>query len=65
LQQEILRNKTEENQREQQQSIHGKGIKLVLKSNTEESLTPTLCREFNSDDENSNSNSYSTLQRNH
>ncbi|CAF3695001.1 unnamed protein product, partial [Rotaria sordida] len=52
--QESLRNKIEENQHsidnDEQQSIHGKGIKLVLKTNTEESLTPT-CREFNSDDD--------------
>ena len=46
----------EDNQRridndEKQQRIHGKSIKLVLKTNTEESLTPTSCREFNSDDD--------------
>ncbi|CAF4245474.1 unnamed protein product, partial [Rotaria sp. Silwood2] len=52
--QDILRKKTEENQRpinnDEQQSVHGKGVKLVLKVNTEESLTPT-CQEFNSDDD--------------
>ncbi|CAF3358969.1 unnamed protein product [Rotaria sp. Silwood1] len=52
--QDIFRNKTEENQRpvnnDEQQLVHGKGIKLVLKTNIEESLTPT-CREFNSDDD--------------
>ena len=48
---------------DEQQRIHGKGpIKLVLKANTEESLTPTLCREFNSDDD-EDSNSVSQSKR--
>ncbi|CAF3763277.1 unnamed protein product [Rotaria socialis] len=50
----ILRSKNQENQRnldnDIQQNVHGKGVKLVLKTNTEESLTPT-CQEFNSDDD--------------
>ncbi|CAF1047243.1 unnamed protein product [Adineta steineri] len=52
--QELLRKKIEENQRlidNNEQHIHGKGIKLVLKTNTEESLTPTSCREFYSDED--------------
>ena len=50
----MLDNRIEGNQRtlenDEQQHIHGKGIKLVLKTNIEESLTPT-CREFISDDD--------------
>lgn len=54
FQQENLRNKTDDNQRtndSDEQRIHGKGFKLVLKTNPEESLTPTLCQEFRSDDD--------------
>lgn len=54
FQQEILRNKTEEAQtpgsNDEEQNVHGKGVKLVLKMNTEESLTPT-CRDFTSEDD--------------
>ncbi|UJR25160.1 hypothetical protein I4U23_006518 [Adineta vaga] len=56
--QNILQSKTEDNQNDSDNNelnIHGKSVKLVLKTATDESLTPTSCREFQSD-EDSNSN---------
>ncbi|CAF1166959.1 unnamed protein product [Adineta ricciae] len=56
--QEISRSKAEEDQQSlcnNEQVVHGQGVKLVLKATTDGSSTPTSSREFQSD-EDSNSN---------